>query len=130
MSLLVTSHTNFLNDSFHFLERSSFLPVGNSALRRRNIEIPLLDLSDSELNVEIVVPLPSSHLPHEISKLNMYGMVLRRPTHKMMIEQAIEKGEEIELGETGRSDRAYGCVVSKNGDSLLGAVGCSANILL
>jgi hypothetical protein len=104
--------------------------VGNAALRRRNIEIPLLDLSDSELAGEIVVPLPSSHLPHEISTLNVYGMVLRRPTHKMMIEQAIEQGEAFELGETGSRDRAYGCIVSKNGDSLLGAVGCSANIVL
>lgn len=102
----------------------------NDALRRRNIEIPLLDLSDSELADEIVVPLPSSHLPHELSTLNIYGMVLRRPIHKMMIEEAIEKGELFELGESGSRDRAYGCIVSKSEGGLVGAVGCAAEIVI
>ena len=104
--------------------------VGNDALRRRNIEIPLLDLSDSELADEIVVPLPSSHLPNELSTLNIYGMVLRRPIHKMMIDEAIEKGELFELGESGARDRAYGCIVSKSENGLVGAVGCAAEIVI
>lgn len=125
-----SQHFTFKSPSL-FSRQLHLSVVGNEAIRtRRNIEIPLLDLSDSELADELVVPLPSSHLSDKIAgSHHIYGVILRRPAHKMMIDEAIENGGVFDLG-TGSSDRAFGCIVSKTGDGLLGAVGCSAEIIL
>jgi Lon protease-like protein len=94
------------------------------------ITLPLLDLSGSEIVNTVIVPLPSSHLPDELTTLNLYGMQLSRPVHKMLIEEAIQKGTD--LGREGRpKERAYGYVVQKQSDdSLVGAVGCAAEVLI
>lgn len=91
---------------------------------RKDITLPLLDLSDSENSDEVITPLPSAHLPSELSTMHLYGMELRRPIHKMLIEQVVnEKGD----GE----ERMYGYIVDKpNDDSLVGAVGCAAEVLV
>lgn len=97
---------------------------------RTTILLPLLDLSGSEIVDTVIVPLPSSHLPDELTTLNLYGMQLSRPVHKMLIEEAIQKGTD--LGREGRpKERAYGYVVQKQSDdSLVGAVGCAAEVLI
>mmetsp|Transcript_19163 Transcript_19163/g.31789 ORF Transcript_19163/g.31789 Transcript_19163/m.31789 type:complete len:444 (-) Transcript_19163:88-1419(-) len=94
--------------------------------------IPLLDLSDSDIVDRVTVPLPSSHLPDELTTLNLYGMELSRPVHKMMIQEAIEKGDNAGGGDGGATrERAYGHIVSKaSDDSLVGAVGCAAEVLI
>ena len=99
------------------------------AMGRKTITLPLLDLSDSEIVDKVIVPLPSSHLPDELTTLNLYGMELSRPIHKMMIEEAIQKGTELSEGTA--KERAYGHVVQKQSDdSLVGAVGCAAEVLI
>ena len=93
--------------------------------------LPLLDLTGSDIVDKVIVPLPSSHLPDELTTLNLYGMELSRPVHKMLIEEAIQKGNELG-SEGGRpKERAFGYVVRKQtDDSLVGAIGCSAEVLV
>lgn len=94
--------------------------------------IPLLDLFDSEIEDRVTVPLPSSHLPDELTTLNLYGMELSRPIHKMMIQEAIQKGDAFGSGDGGATrERAYGHLVAKVSDeTLVGAVGCAAEVLI
>jgi predicted DNA-binding protein YlxM (UPF0122 family) len=98
--------------------------------KRRNICIPLLDLSDSEYANKVIIPLPSAHLPQELTTLHLYGMQLQRPVHKMLLDEAIQGGDNI-MGEIGTKERVYGCIVSKKSkDSLVGSIGCTAEILI
>jgi hypothetical protein len=98
--------------------------------KRRKACIPLLDVLDSESADKFVTPLPSAHLPLELSSLHLYGMQLERPVHKMIIDQALY-GEDKEVDETGEEVRAYGYIVKrKSEDSLVGAVGCTAEVLI
>lgn len=92
----------------------------------RDIEMPLLDLMDSdEYNEKIVTPLPSSHLPAEIRSQHLYGMQLRRPVHKMLLQEAMEN--------TSTNDEqtrlVYGHVAKKNDDGQPW-IGCTAQIVL
>jgi predicted DNA-binding protein YlxM (UPF0122 family) len=91
---------------------------------QKDVTIPLLDLSDSDLANEVITPLPSSHLPSELSTLHLYGMELRRPVHKMLIEHIVQE-------QVHGQERMYGFIVDKpNKDSLVGAIGCTAETLL
>eukprot|EP00544_Gedaniella_sp_CCMP2646_P013323 CAMPEP_0202482616 /NCGR_PEP_ID=MMETSP1361-20130828/2012_1 /ASSEMBLY_ACC=CAM_ASM_000849 /TAXON_ID=210615 /ORGANISM="Staurosira complex sp., Strain CCMP2646" /LENGTH=416 /DNA_ID=CAMNT_0049110573 /DNA_START=204 /DNA_END=1454 /DNA_ORIENTATION=- len=91
---------------------------------QKDVTIPLLDLSDSDLANEVITPLPSFHLPSELSTLHLYGMELRRPVHKMLIEHIVQ--EQVQ-----GQERMYGFIVDKpNKDSLVGAIGCTAETLL
>jgi hypothetical protein len=94
--------------------------------------IPLLDLTGSEIEDRVTVPLPSSHLPSELTTLNLHGMELSRPVHKMMIEEAIKKGDALGSGDGGATrERAYGHIVARvDDDTLVGAVGCAAEVLI
>jgi predicted DNA-binding protein YlxM (UPF0122 family) len=96
--------------------------------RRQNMEIPLLDLKGSEYADKIITPLPSSHLPNELRTIHLYGMELRRPIHKMLVEHAIEHPT------AGGDDRLFGHLVTTQGrnddDSLVGVIGCTAEILI
>lgn len=117
----------------HNDERALFtsrLAVMTMLMGRKSITLPLLDLSDSDIVDRVIVPLPSSHLPDELTTLNLYGMELSRPVHKMLIEEAIQKGND--LGTEGRpKERAFGYVVLKqSNDSLIGAIGCAAEVLV
>jgi hypothetical protein len=98
---------------------------------RKSMTLPLLDLTGSDIVDKVIVPLPSSHLPDELTTLNLYGMELSRPVHKMLIEEAIQKGNDVG-SEGGRpKERAFGYVVHKQtDDSLVGAIGCSAEVLV
>ena len=100
------------------------------ATTRKDVYLPLLDLSDSEIAEKVIVPLPSSHLPDELTTLNLYGMELSRPIHKMLIQEAIQKGTDLQSEERPKQ-RAFGYLVHKsNPDSLVGAVGCAAEVLI
>lgn len=73
-----------------------------------------------------LTPLPSSHLPEEISTLNIYGVEFKSPSHIQMLHKAVALG-------------SYGHVVwrpdvdnSSEGDaesSLVGAIGCAVDIV-
>lgn len=120
-------HRQHNNERAFFASR---LPIMALMMARKSITLPLLDLSGSDIVDKVIVPLPSSHLPDELTTLNLYGMELSRPVHKMLIEEAIQKGND--LGTEGRpKERAFGYVVYKpTDDSLIGATGCAAEVLV
>ena len=88
----------------------------------------LLDMPEGDT---FVVPLPSSHLPSELTTMNLYGMRVERPVHKLIVEEAIARGNDVK-------ERGFGHVVAKsqsnnndnNDSSLVGAVGCVAEVLI
>jgi|UniRef100_A0A8J9X0W3 hypothetical protein len=111
--------------------------------QRRDVTIPLLDLiiaetdedsylsEEDELTESMVQPLPSTHLPDELTTLNVYGMQLSRPVHKRIIQDALERGERNGVGELNGMEKVFGHVAYKpNANSLIGAIGCTAEILM
>ena len=63
-------------------KRTSKLFASNAysqALKRRNVQIPLLDIQDDD---SIIIPLPAAHLPNEITTLQIYGTQLNSAIHK------------------------------------------------
>lgn len=112
------------------------------ALKRRDVEIPLMDMtteSSKDYDDSIIVPLPSSHLPEDLSTLNMYGMQLKVAIHKMMMEEATSKtgintndvSGDI-FGALKGKEALYGHVIAKKkgSDDLVGAIGCAGEIVL
>eukprot|EP00588_Corethron_pennatum_P010095 CAMPEP_0194272934 /NCGR_PEP_ID=MMETSP0169-20130528/6381_1 /TAXON_ID=218684 /ORGANISM="Corethron pennatum, Strain L29A3" /LENGTH=429 /DNA_ID=CAMNT_0039015729 /DNA_START=214 /DNA_END=1503 /DNA_ORIENTATION=- len=64
-----------------------------------------------------LTPLPSSHLPLEVSSLNVYGIELKSPSHIRMMQEAERLG-------------IYGHLVHREVESeLVGAIGCAADIV-
>lgn len=111
----------------------------NPQTLRRDIKIPLLDVPDptddgkqDEHQPLVVMPLPSDHLPPELRDLNVYGMELGRPVHKLIIEDAIQRAESSPvLYRDMPAKPMYGHIAWKsNEDSLVGAIGCVSEILL
>jgi Lon protease-like protein len=105
--------------------------MSTSAELRRGVEIPLLDLTDSQDNYnEHMQPLPSAHLPDELTTVHVYGMQLTRPVHQMVVEETVNRGENV-IGVGTAAERAFGHVAYKPlKDSLVGAIGCAAQILM
>lgn len=105
--------------------------MSTSAEMRRGVEIPLLDLTDSKDNYnEHMQPLPSAHLPDELTTVHVYGMQLTRPVHQMVVEETVARGENV-IGVGTAAERAFGHVAYKPlKDSLVGAIGCTAQILM
>jgi hypothetical protein len=93
---------------------------------RTNVKVPLLDVlgDDSEEAKQMITPLPSSHLPAEMATPCLYGMQVERPIHKLLLEEAHD------LRENPTDPPTYGHLVWKSGDSLVGAIGCTAEILV
>lgn len=128
-------------DAFTFfhplLHRQKFKASGFSTdiFLRKDLKIPLLDLvdemykSDSQKNDDdeatTIAPLPSLHLPSEIATPFLYGMQVDRPLHKMLLEEATT------IMEVGKPQALYGHLVWKpSSDTLVGAIGCTAQILV
>jgi hypothetical protein len=111
-----------------------------NALKRRNITIPLLNINDPN----IIVPLPAAHLPNELTSLNIYGLQLQAPIHKMMIQETMSKFDSSRQGipnvmseEQGRTyEPIYGHLVQtslqsqEETDQLVGVIGCAAEIII
>jgi hypothetical protein len=104
---------------------------------RKDVVLPLLDLSDSEIADRVVIPLPSAHLPDELTTLNLYGMELTRPIHKMIMDDAIQMKDGTSSSTS--PSRSFGQIVIKknlsenipqNAHPLVGAVGCSGEVLI
>jgi predicted DNA-binding protein YlxM (UPF0122 family) len=114
-------------------KRTSKLFASNAysqALKRRNVQIPLLDIQDDD---SIIIPLPAAHLPNEITTLQIYGTQLNSAIHKMMIQDTLSKVQPLNTQDlfSVREEPIYGHVVSKPDDgSLVGAIGCAAEIVL
>jgi len=111
---------------------------------RKNVEIPLLDLIDrtagkdyvEEENDAFIVPLPSSGFPDQLATPFLYGMQMDVPLHKLILEEAISMAEATTASRSSSlaslTKPYYGHLVWKDGnsDSLVGAIGCTAEILL
>jgi len=112
---------------------------------RKGITLPLLDIPDriyydndnDKINDDavVVLPLPSDHLPTALRDLNMYGMELRRPVHRILLEDAINRASTgvaaVMMGMDGTSKPLYGHLAWKPfNNTLVGAVGCVAEVLL
>ena len=128
--------------------RSSTAAFLYSSSLRRDVQLPLLDLvtnlgeeTDSDNVEKLIQPLPSSHLPDDLSTLNLYGMQLSLPLHQKVVDAAIDLGEgaATEAGE-GVRERCFGHLAYKpppgddddadNSNSLIGAIGCAAQVLV
>ena len=68
-----------------------------------------------------LTPLPSAHLPLDLSSLNMYGVEFKSPSHIRMMREAERNG-------------SYGHVVVRNSEEgddsgLIGAIGCAVDVM-
>lgn len=114
------------------VRRFTGLHLSSTWSQRRGVEIPLLDFTDQPDQDQIYMqPLPSNHLPDEVTTVHIYGMQLTRPLHQMVVDDAIDRAE-TSIGEMGGSpERIFGHVAYKpDSDSLVGAIGCTAQILI
>ncbi len=120
------------------------------ALKRRNVVLPLLDLSSStnadKMDDEIITPLPASHLPNELSTLHIYSIQLKAAIHKMMIQDTLAKFSpppsstvDVDSINYRQKEPMYGHVVGRsisvddsNNDesSLVGCIGCASEIII
>ncbi|KAL3775952.1 hypothetical protein HJC23_011652 [Cyclotella cryptica] len=104
-------------------------------LPRQNIRLPLLvdNCVSDKKNVNIRqprwnVPLPNSHLPPELTTASLYELELDVPVHKLVIRHAISS---IDANPTLDDDGCcYGHIVKREGDDLIGAIGCAGEILI
>ena len=101
------------------------------------------DATNNNNNNNIITPLPSSHLPAEVATPFLYGMQVERPVHKLLLEEATmlsaaadadaaDADTTLQLLQGGGPAPTYGHLVwkNKNSDSLVGAIGCTAEILI
>jgi hypothetical protein len=107
------------------------------------------DDNDDNNAAVIVTPLPSSHLPPELATPFLYGMQVDRPVHKRLLEEAMALAatsttttttttssrtpQFMDSGGTIQHTPAmYGHLVWKpqGSSSLVGAIGCTAQILV
>lgn len=95
-----------------------------------DVKIPIIDLEESEISGTTIIPLPSAHLPTEMTTLNVYGMKLTRPVHRLIVEDALSQGA---MGETevNKMERVFGQIVYKpDPESLVGAIGCASEVIM
>ncbi len=130
ISLMLVCGMTCLSQTTAYAPKRSIRPFRLSELYlRTNLQIPLLDVMEnthlsSDDSFPILTPLPSSHLPAEVATPFLYGMQIDRPVHKLMIEEAVAS----KFGDEGPA--MYGHLVWKSGDSLIGAIGCTSQILV
>jgi len=83
---------------------------------------------------EFIVPLPSSDLPDQLATPFLYGTQMDTPLHKMILEEAISMAEATAVKSSAPISTVprpyYGHLVWKDGNSLVGAIGCTAEILV
>ncbi|CAB9507993.1 expressed unknown protein [Seminavis robusta] len=124
-----------------FAQQHRPLPQQSSSatcLYLRQVKVGLLDVPDPQEGKQdenqplVVMPLPSDHLPNELRDLNVYGMELTRPVHKLIMEDAVERASSGMNNNNGDDDKPiYGHVAWKpQKDSWEGAIGCVSEIIL
>jgi hypothetical protein len=86
------------------------------------VRLPLLDLTNSEEYWrDLVLPLPSSHLPDELRTVSVYTMELKYPLHRVIVQYAIDDSDDD-------ASCSFGFLASHDGP-LVGAIGCAAQIV-
>jgi hypothetical protein len=108
-----------------------FVSSGTDYTKRLGVEIPILDMTETNDSYQQhMQPLPSAHLPDEMTTVHVYGMQLTRPVHQMVVEDALARGKNI-LGTMGAEMRIFGHIAYKpSADTLVGAIGCTAQVLM
>jgi hypothetical protein len=86
------------------------------------VELILLNLpkDDDSGESSFMQPLPSSHLPAELSTMNVYGMQLDRAVHQIAIQETMDNNYQ----------RLFGHVACRKPDTWVGAIGCTSQVLL
>ncbi|KAL3912325.1 MAG: hypothetical protein SGILL_006930, partial [Bacillariaceae sp.] len=87
-SFSITSSISKQSSRLHTLELHAAL--------RTNVEIPLLDLLNSEKSdangndniPSVLIPLPSSNFPDQLATPFLYGLQIETPLHKLILEEA------------------------------------------
>lgn len=89
-------------------------------------EFPLWD----KLSQDIIVPLPSSHLPDELTTCSIYGVQIQTPLERIIIEQATSLASLS-------SKQYFGVAIPKHDeekenldDIQVGSIGCACQILI
>ena len=143
-ALAFTSTNTNHYGSFSSLARQRRGVTPLHAVLRKDVEIPLLDLidrtisKDKDENIEnaFIVPLPSSNFPDQLATPFLYGMQMDVPLHKLILEEAISMAETATISSSAPLSSLpkpfYGHLVWKdeNSHSLVGAIGCTAEILV
>jgi len=104
--------------------------------RRTNIELPILVSSafssePAHPPTPLFVPLPSSEFPDELTTPFVYGLQLDTPLHQLIIAEAIATATTTTTTKAA-VDLApwYGHLVWQDEGTLIGAIGCAAEILV
>jgi hypothetical protein len=145
-------HSTFFDDfeaaegesfSFSSLSSSDSVKQTEDVLQgvsgRSGIEIALFDILLEDGNISndndvektmMIQPLPSDHLPTELTTLNVYGMQLTRPIHQMILNH--QPLDNFVLPTTATSiKQQFGHVAYKpNANTYVGSIGCAATVLL
>jgi hypothetical protein len=124
----------FSNSRLVGRQESTQHPTSHTRLfLQTNVQLPLLDLldDDTEYGKTFITPLPSSHLAAELATPFLYGMQLERPLEKLLMEEATNMISNSNTA-AGESRPMYGHLVwkDKSSDSLIGAIGCTGEILI
>ena len=105
--------------------------------RRTNIELPILVSSafssePAHPPTPLVVPLPSSEFPDELTTPFVYGLQLDTPVHQLIIAEAIATATTTTTTTKAAVDVTpwYGHLVWQDEGTLIGAIGCAAEILV
>ena len=98
------------------------------------IEIPLLDVTHMpEYRDSMIQPLPSAHLPDELTSCHVYGLELTVPVFQQIVKHSLEQQQQQQ--QPGRLLGHVALRRPKDDDNdsdlptLLGAIGCTAQIL-
>lgn len=114
-----------LQRSYRTAAASSESDANTSSDSDNWIEIPLLDvLQMPEYRDTMIQPLPSAHLPDELSTCNVYGLQLTVPVFQQIVTHCLEQQQS--------TNRLLGHVAQYSLDTdnpLLGAIGCTAQVL-
>ncbi|KAL3925390.1 MAG: hypothetical protein SGILL_000449, partial [Bacillariaceae sp.] len=125
------------------------------ATLRTNVELPLLDLMDTTSESKnddddgasfpnALIPLPSSNFPDQLATPFLYGLQINTPLHKLILDEATSmaltsaataassSSSSSTTSPQRRNRPMYGQLVWKDTDSnsLVGAIGCTAEILV
>jgi len=138
ISILLLSFQPFGSEGFGLVSpklsqqssRSTRLFSSNyQILKRRNVQIPLLDITDEDS----ILPLPAAHLPNELATLQIYGIQLQAGVHKLMITDTLSSVSPFQSNDifAARQEPTYGHIVQKGEDGgLIGSIGCAAEIVV
>jgi len=115
--------------------------------RRKNVQLPLFiqPFQTNDDDNTVILPLPSSHLPVELSTMNLYTLTVLSPAHKLMLQEAQSNtaNSASRTSFMGQSVGVYGHVIANNPyvkslenndnndeSDLVGLIGCAAEILI